>query len=167
MKSWREKLQDKKDFPRVEKLTGGMAEKWGEGTVVIPQPLEVDYVMKKVPKGKLITINQIREILAKKHVSTIACPICTGIFARISAGAAGEDLEAGKKKITPYWRTLKVGGIINEKYPGGFEEQIKLLEAEGHTVIPKGKKNFIVLDYEKALIDCNNIFNNLFISNEN
>ncbi len=161
MKSWKEKLQDKKDFPRVEEITGKMVTKWGEGTFVIPQPLEVDYVMKKVPKGKLITINQIREILAKKHASTIACPICTGIFARISAGAAGEDLEKGKKKVTPYWRTLKEGGIINEKYPGGFEEQIKLLEAEGHTIIPKGKKNFMILNHEKSLVDTAKIYNTL------
>ncbi|MGD8779248.1 MAG: MGMT family protein [Ignavibacteria bacterium] len=162
MKSWREKLQDKKDFPRVEKLTGKMAEKWGEGTVVISQPIEVDNVMKKIPKGKLITINRIRGILARKHGATIACPICTGIFARISAGAAGEDFEEGKKNITPYWRTLKEGGVINEKYPGGIEGQIKLLEAEGHTVIPKGKKNFMVLDHEESLVDTEQIFKSLF-----
>ena len=103
-------------------------------------------------KGKLITINKIREILASKHGATIACPITTGIFVRIAAGAAEEDLQEGKKRITPYWRTLKVGGVINEKYPGGLQKQIELLETEGHTVIPKGKNNFRVLDYEKYLI---------------
>jgi len=49
-----------------------------------------------------------------------------------------------------YWRTLKTGGIINEKYPGGVETQKKLLEKEGHQVVQKGKK-YIVVDYEKAL----------------
>ena len=39
----------------------------GTGTVVIPAPLEVDGIMRQVPEGKLITINQIREILAKRH----------------------------------------------------------------------------------------------------
>jgi len=108
--------------------------------------------MKKVPKGNLITINKIREILAVMHSAIIACPITTGIFARIAAGAAEEELKEGKKRITPYWRTLKAGGTLNEKYPGGLQKQIELLEAEGHTVVPKGKKNFKVLDFERKLV---------------
>ena len=66
-KSWREKLADSKDFPKVVEVTPAMSQKWGTGTVVIPAPLEVDGIMKRVPEGRLITINQIREMLAKKH----------------------------------------------------------------------------------------------------
>ena len=66
-KSWREKLLDSKDLPKVVEVTEQMSKRWGTGTVVIPSPLEVDGIMKQVPEGKLITINQIREILAKKH----------------------------------------------------------------------------------------------------
>lgn len=150
-KSWREKLADSKDFPKVEKIPPKMAKTWGTGTIVIPAPKEVDEIMKKIPKGKLITINDIREFLAKKHKATIGCPICTGIFARISASAAQEDEMDGKKNITPYWRTLKVGGVINEKYPGGAEGQKNLLEKEGHKIIKKGK-NYIVADFEKHLV---------------
>ena len=128
-----------------------MVKRWGRGTVVIPAPLEVDAIMKKVPRGKLITINQIRQILAKKHKTTVACPITTGIFAWIAAHAAEQQREEGKKRITPWWRTLKTGGLLNEKYPGGVEIQKKLLEEEGHTVVPKGKK-YVVKDYEKALV---------------
>ena len=150
-KSWSEKLKDSKDLPKVVKIPKKMAKRWGKGTVVIPAPIEVDEIMRKVPKGKLITINQIREILAKKHKATIGCPICCGIFARIAAGAAEEEKAKGKKRITPYWRTLKAGGVINEKYPGGVERQKKLLEKEGHKVVKKGKK-YIVVDYERALV---------------
>jgi|UniRef100_A0A7C6EAZ3 alkylated DNA nucleotide flippase Atl1 len=153
-KSWREKLAESKDFPRVEKITPKMAGRWGAklgDTVVIPTPKEVDKIMKNVPQGRLITINQIREIVAKKHKATIGCPITCGIFARIAAGAADEDAKEGKKNITPYWRTLKAGGEINEKYPGGIEGQKKLLEKEGHKVIQKGKK-WVVVDFEKYLV---------------
>ncbi|MCP8317137.1 MAG: hypothetical protein H3Z51_09825, partial [archaeon] len=66
-KSWQEKLADSKGLPIVEKITDKMSKKWGTGTVVIPAPKEVDEIMKKVPKGKLITINEIRVILAKRH----------------------------------------------------------------------------------------------------
>jgi len=90
------------------------------------------------------------QALAKKHKATIGCPITTGIFARIAAEAAQEQKQQGKTNITPYWRTLKVGGVINPKYPGGAEGQKKLLEKEGHEVVQKGKK-YVVINYEKAL----------------
>ncbi|MFX0201637.1 MAG: MGMT family protein [Candidatus Hodarchaeota archaeon] len=150
-KRWIDKLHDSKDFPKVEEITEKMSKRWGRGTVVIPAPLEVDALMRKVPKGKLVTINQIREVLAKKHNATISCPITTGIFARVAAGAAEEQKQQGIKDTTPYWRTLRAGGIINPKYPGGDDEQKKLLEAEGHTITRKGK-NYVVVDYEKSLI---------------
>jgi alkylated DNA nucleotide flippase Atl1 len=149
-KTWDEKLHDSKDLPRVEKISGRMSNKWGTGTIVIPAPVEVDELMRNVPCGKLTTINHIREALAKKHGATIGCPITTGIFASIAARAAGEQKQKGRKDFTPYWRTLKAGGVINEKYPGGTEEQKKLLTTEGHRVMPKGKK-CVVVDYEKSL----------------
>ncbi len=154
-KSWQEKLMDSKGLPKIVNVTSKMAGKWGtkEGdTVVIPSPLEVDEIMKKVPRGKLITINEIRSFLAQKHNATICCPITTGIFARISAEASAEAKAEGKKNVTPYWRTLKKGGVINEKYPGGIEYQKELLEKEGHKVIKKGKK-YVVYDFEKHLVE--------------
>ena len=151
-KSWQEKLADSKDLPKIVKITDKMSKRWGTGTVVIPTPKEVDEIMAKVPKGKLITLNEIRKKLAKKHGATIGCPITTGIFAWIAAHAAEEAETEGKKDITPYWRTLKTGGIINPKYPGGIENQKKLLEEEGHKVVQKGKKH-VVTDLEKYLVE--------------
>mgnify|MGYP006269862283 CR=1 FL=1 len=149
-KSWTEKLADSKGLPQVQVITDKMSERWGTGTVVIPAPIEVNEMMRKVPVEKLITINEIRSALAKKHKATIGCPITTGIFAWVAAHAAEEQRQEGKEDITPYWRTLKTGGLINEKYPGGVEGQKKLLEKEGHKVIQKGKK-YIVADYEKSM----------------
>ena len=149
-KSWSEKLQDSKGLPKVQEITDKMSKRWGTGTVAIPAPMEVDEIMRKVSEGKLTTINEIRVTLAKKHGATIGCPITTGIFAWIAANAAEERREKGEKDITPYWRTLKTGGVINEKYPGGVEAQKKLLEKEGHKVVQKGKK-CVVVDYEKSL----------------
>jgi len=149
-KTWCEKLEDSKDLPRVEKITERMSKKWGTGTVVIPAPIEVDELMRKVPIGRLTTINDIRAALAKRHGATIGCPITTGIFASIAARAAVERKQEGQSDITPYWRTLKLGGVINEKYPGGVEEQKKLLAKEGHRITQKGKK-FAVVDYQKSL----------------
>jgi hypothetical protein len=176
-KSWREKLADSKGLPKTGRITGKMTKRWGTGTMVVPAPLEVDAVMKRVPKGKLITISEIRAALAKQHGVNVCCPITTGIFAWISAHAAEEALDKaeakmpgslspsreragvrGKKrnvvkssaKITPYWRTLKTGGELNPKYPGGIAQLRKQLAAEGHHVIAKGKR-FFVVDYQARL----------------
>ena len=153
-KTWQEKLADDKGLPKVVEITDKMSTRWGTGTVVIPAPREVDEIMKKVPRGKLITINQIRTLLAQKHGATIGCPITTGIFAWVAAHAAEEAAAEGKKDITPYWRTLKSRGELNEKYPGGVEAQAAHLEEEEHTIEPaKGKKPPKVKDFEKALVE--------------
>ena len=149
-KSWREKLADDKGLPRVEKITARLSPRWGTGTVVIPAPAEVDALMRRVPKGKLTTINELRNALAKKHQATIGCPITTGIFAWIAAHAAEEAAAEGKKRITPYWRTLKSGGQLNEKYPGGIPALRTRLRSEGHQILKRGKK-FFVADFEKSL----------------
>jgi alkylated DNA nucleotide flippase Atl1 len=152
--TWQEKLADSKDLPRVVEITGKMSTRWGTGTLVIPAPREVDEIMKKVPKGKLITVNQIREIVARKHGATIGCPLTTGIFIGIAARAAEEAIAEGKRDVTPYWRTLKSKGDLNEKYPGGVEAQAAHLREEGHTIEPgKGKKPPKVKDFEKALVE--------------
>jgi len=152
-KSWREKLADSKGLPKIGRIDGKLKKlnpRWGQGTCVIPAPIEVDEVMRKVPKGKLLTIHEIRGILAKKHRATIGCPITTGIFAWIAAHAAEEAASEGKKRVTPYWRTLKSGGELNPKYPGGIANLKTRLEAEGHRVVQKGKR-FVVDDFEKSL----------------
>jgi hypothetical protein len=142
-KSWREKLADSKDFPKVIPITGKMSTRWGTGTVVIPAPMEVDELMKRVPKGRLTTVNELRAALAKKHGASIGCPITTGIFSLIAARAAAEDEAEGKKRITPYWRTLKSQGELNPKYPGGLDNQRLRLEEEGHQVVQRGQRLFI------------------------
>jgi len=151
--TWTEKLNDSKDLPKIQEVTENLSRRWGTGKFVIPAPLEVDAIMRSVPKGKVMTINDIRDCLAKKHGVNFACPITTGIFAWIAANAAEESYAAGKKDITPWWRTLKTGGELNPKYPGGTGEQASRLISEGHTIIPgKGKKAPMVKDYEKKIV---------------
>jgi hypothetical protein len=150
-KTWQAKLADSKDLPKVEKIAPHMKQKWGQGTVVVPAPKDVDAVMKRVPRGKLITIGEICAALAKKHGATIGCPVTTGIFAWIAAHAADEAAAAGRERITPYWRTLKSGGELNPKYPGGIAGLRRRLESEGHRVVQKGKR-YVVADFEQSLV---------------
>ena len=149
-KSWREKLADDKGLPRVGKIEGRMSTRWGTGTMVIPSPREVDALMKRVPRGKLTTINELRSALARKHHVDVGCPITTGIFAWIAAQAAEEAAAAGRQRITPYWRTLKAGGQLNPKYPGGLASLKRRLQTEGHKVVRRGK-NLFVEDFQRSL----------------
>jgi hypothetical protein len=145
-RTWAEKLADSKGLPKVAPIDGRLSRRWGEGTFVIPAPLEVDALMKRVPRGKLTTIDRLRRQLAAKHGATIACPITTGIFAWIAAHAADEAERAGGRRgVTPYWRTLKGNGELNPKYPGGIDNLKARLEAEGHRVVKKGKR-FVIAD---------------------
>jgi hypothetical protein len=149
-KTWQEKLADHKGFPKVSEIEGSMSRRWGTGTFVIPAPTEVDELMRRVPKGRLTTIDELRKALARRHGATIACPITTGIFAWIAAHAAVEAQADGKKNTTPYWRTLKTGGEVNPKYPGGIASLKRKLSAEGHKVFQKGKR-FFVEDFDRRL----------------
>lgn len=150
-KTWQEKLADNKGFPKVCRIDETKSKRWGTGTFVIPAPKEVDELMRRVPKGKLATIDELRKVLAKRHGATIACPITTGIFAWISAHAAAEAEAEGKKNITPYWRTLKSNGEMNSKYPGGIGELTSKLSNEGHKVVQKGKR-FFVVNFDKKIV---------------
>lgn len=150
-KSWREKLETRGDLPKVVTVRGVLRERYGGATLAIPAPEEVDAIMKKVPRGRLITINEIRLLVARAHGAAVGCPVTTGIFAWIAAHAAEEAAALGRKRITPYWRTLKVGGELNPKYPGGVARLRQHLEEEGHRVMVKGKR-FFVADYQRCLV---------------
>jgi alkylated DNA nucleotide flippase Atl1 len=152
-KSWQEELADSKDLPRVVEINERMSRRWGTGTCVIPAPMEVDSLMRKVPKGKVTTINEIRAALARRHCASIGCPITTGIFAGIAARAEEEAVAEGQRRIAPYWRTLKSGGELNPKYPGGAEAQAARLKDEGHSIeLGRDKRPKRVKDFEKYLV---------------
>jgi len=121
--------------------------------LLIPTPMLVDAQVRKVRKGKLITPTQIRERLATEHEADRTCPLCTGIFLNIVAGAAEEDLAAGRKRVTPYWRVIKENGALCHKFPPGLERQTELLTAEGHEVVPPPRgKVPRVADFERRLV---------------
>lgn len=146
-------LQDSKDMPKFQTITDAKSiEKYGGSRMYFAPPIDYDRVIKTVPYGKVTTVGEIREYFAKISGADFTEPITAGIFVSIAAWASfqrnGED-------ETPYWRTLKAHGELNPKYPGGTEAQKEKLEAEGHTVIRKGRKNirYYVKDYEESLFE--------------
>ena len=146
-KTFNEKLVSSGDLPKVVKLDARLMERYKAKTMIIAAPVEYDQLMKKIPKGKLITIDRMMVYMAKKHKAGCACPMTAGIFVNIAAHASEER---GGKNETPWWRTLKKDGQLNEKFPNGIDGQKTRLEAEGHAVVQKGKR-YLVENYEKKV----------------
>ena len=153
--------EDKKDFnamlhkdagmPKMQIITDEASiQKYGGNRMYFAPPLAYDRIMKTIPYGKVVTVGEIRAYLARTNGADFTDPIKAGIFVSIAAWASFQ--RTGDE--TPYWRTLKAGGELNPKYPGGIDAQKEKLEAEGHTIIQKGRKNirFYVKDYEKVMV---------------
>jgi hypothetical protein len=151
-RSWREKLENQ-DFSKIVDIPPSMAKRLGQGTMLIPKPLDVDALIRKAKKGQLVTVAMIRDRLARDNNVDTTCPLTTGIFARIAAEAAAEDLQKGKKLVTPYWRLIRDDGSLQEKFPGGVAEQARRLRQEGHRIEPAvGKRPPRVRDFENCLV---------------
>ncbi len=138
--TWQAKMNNP-NLPKVVPIPPKMRKRFGTGAMLIPSPREVDALIRTVPKGSVVTVSKMREILAGKQQADVTCPLTTGIFVRIAAEAAEEQSRAGKVRITPYWRVVKDDGSLNPKFPGGAERQAERLRAEGHRILPaRGKQ---------------------------
>lgn len=145
-------LHDSKDMPKIQTVTDpAVIQKYGGSRMFFAPPMDYDRLMKQIPSGRLTTVGKIREYLAKTNQADFTEPITAGIFVSIAAWASHQRLD----DETPYWRTLKANGELNPKYPGGVQAQKARLEAEGHTVIQRGRTNvrYFVKNYEAALFD--------------
>jgi alkylated DNA nucleotide flippase Atl1 len=162
-KTWVQKCEDKKTFPKVMKLEKrfpcyNAVHKMGAEAgdpIVLANPSEILPLMAKVPKGKVITIREICLKIAENHNVKGCCSLTTGIFIMSIANAVEETIAQRNRSALakiPYWRTLKVDGFLNEKYPGGLEGHKRRLEQEGHEIVARGKR-YQVKDFEKRILN--------------
>lgn len=153
-KTWSQKLeQEHPNHGKIVAVPPRMQKRFGTGTMLIPRPLDVDAAMRKPKRGKLVTQSDIGNKLATDSGADSACPMTTGIFVRMVAEAAEEERRAGKERITPYWRTIKDDGKLNQKFPGGANAQAAELRQEGFTIqAGKGKQPPKVVDYRMYLV---------------
>ncbi len=149
-KTFTQKMHAPGDLPKVEDVSGDPRQvaRYGGPRLLVASPLMYNELMAKVPPGKLLTADGLRAHLAGKAQADATCPLTAGLFINICAHAS---VEPGSPAI-PYWRTLKSGGELNEKYPEGIDGQRMRLEMEGHKVVQKGKR-WLVEGYESCLWD--------------
>jgi hypothetical protein len=66
-----------------------------------------DYV-KKIPRGHAASLAQMRKDLAAEYGARYMCPVTAGIFLRIVAEAAWEEMQQGRslRQVAPFWRII-------------------------------------------------------------
>jgi hypothetical protein len=123
----------------------------GRGQMLLPTPTLLAREIAAVPEGSLITMPALRTRLARKFGADLACPLMSGIFLNLIAGAAEEQIAAGEPPVAPYWRVVLEDGSLSPKTPNGPDTHAEHLRREGHAIEARGDK-LKVSDYQRSLV---------------
>ncbi|HEX6335288.1 MAG TPA: hypothetical protein VFZ78_13735 [Flavisolibacter sp.] len=131
-KTWQEKLNSDR-APVVEKADKSFAGVQAGQMMLIPTPQLVDAYIRQIPAGQQVDTLTIRKDLAAEYHAETTCPLTTGIFIRIVAEAAHEQLMNGTplEKITPFWRVIDEGSPAAKKLTFGTALLKKMRVKEG------------------------------------
>lgn len=130
--------------PQVKTMGAACGNNFPEGTMLIATPRLVDETIRSIGRGKILTLTELRHVLADQYEVDYTCALTTGIFLRIVAEHAEHQRMLGNSSITPYWRVVRADHTLNPKYPGGVEAQAEKLRAEGHTLVTTGDNSRVV-----------------------
>jgi alkylated DNA nucleotide flippase Atl1 len=103
----------------------------GRGTLLLPTPLLVGEMIAAIPCGHVSTVGQLRAALARRFGADATCPLMTGIFAAILAGAVSEDLGRDHPPRWPIWRLVRDDGTLHERWPLAARYRATRLREEG------------------------------------
>ncbi len=130
-KTWLDKLSEKKE-PRIKRIDFDFADIPANSNMFIATPQIIDNYIKKIPKGKNVTVQTMRKDLAIENRADYTCPVTTGIFLRIVAEANFEKfIQANSLKgITPFWRVVEPNSTLSKKLSFGQDFIIYQRKAE-------------------------------------
>ena len=84
-KDFNSMLHDNKDMPKFQIITDIKSiEKYGGSKMYFAPPIDYDKVMRKIPHGKVITVERIRKYFAEQSGADFTEPITAGIFVSIA-----------------------------------------------------------------------------------
>lgn len=121
-KTWIEKRMLNRE-PVVEVVDKNFADIPAGATMLIANPMVVDEYVRQIPKGHDSSIAQMRKDLASEYGAQYMCPVTAGIFLRIVAEAAWEELQQGKKpnQVAPFWRIISMKSPTAKKLSFGTD----------------------------------------------
>ena len=103
--------------------------------MLIATPTIVDAYVKDIPEGYHTELATMRSDLAAAYHVDKTCPVTAGIFLRVVAEAAFEELQQGKsiEEITPFWRMVTPQSKLAQKLECGipFIEERRAQEGIG------------------------------------
>jgi len=131
-KSWTEKMNPKAVF-KVERIAKAFADIPEGSTMLIATPGIVDEYVRNIPEGVHTSLKQIRKDLAATYHSDYTCPVTTGIFLRIVAEHAYEEIQSGKpvEAVTPFWRVIDKKSPTAKKLSFGTDFLLAQRKQEG------------------------------------
>jgi hypothetical protein len=122
--SWEAKLRPELGPRVVEDGRNGRS-------LLLPTPRLVGEAIAAIPRGRVMTIGQLRRALAERFNADSTCPLMTGMFAMILAGAVAEDLSQRRKPRWPVWRLVRDDGTLHPKWPLDPLYRATMLRQEG------------------------------------
>ncbi len=89
--------------------------------MLISTPREISGRIRRLRPGTALTVAEFRERLAKSADADFTCPLSTGIFLRIVAESALEELRQGAdpSDVTPFWRVIEPDSALATKLTCG------------------------------------------------
>jgi len=135
-KTWTQKLSESKpvEIKKTEKKFADIPE---NSMMLIASPQILNDFICKIPANTSMSLKELRSELAKEHKTEYSCPVTTGIFLRIVAEAAYENLQEGKEvdKITPFWRVIEPKASILTKLSFGSDFVLEQRKKEGLSTV--------------------------------
>lgn len=105
------------------------------GKLVKPSPDTVESLLRQIRKGKIATISQLREKIAKDFNVETACPAAT---------MKALQLISKQEQAKCFWRVVTAKGELISKFPGGVAGHAELLLREGHQIDFSRKVPFVI-----------------------
>ncbi len=131
-KTWAEKMKPDMEY-KVEVTEKDFADVPAGHTLLIATPTIVDEYVRHIPEGTHVPIKQMREDLAAEYGAEFTCPVTSGIFLRIVAENAYDQLQKGEPidKIAPFWRMIDKKSTSAKKLACGLDWLQQQREKEG------------------------------------
>jgi alkylated DNA nucleotide flippase Atl1 len=116
---------------RPDLLPEVVEDRRGGGLLLLPTPLLIGETVAAIPRGRVMTMGALRSQLARAFQAERTCPLMTGLFATILAGAVMEDLAQRRRPRWPIWRLVRDDGVLPPKWPLDARYRATMLREEG------------------------------------
>ena len=93
------------------------------GAMVVSSPAEVNAIVRTLKPGEVITLDDLRAAIARRHAVAVACPVSTAIFLRVVAEAAWDERQAGARaaEVAPFRRVIAPDAPLAKKLRRGLQ----------------------------------------------